>query len=188
MDYTIRDPGKPIRLVLASRQVEDLEAVAADVREALLSYPGVFDVSDSFDSPRDELVLELKPAAETLGIGLADVARQVRQAFYGAEAQRIPRGREDVKVMVRYPEAERLAIANLNDMYIRTPGGGEVPFEAVATYRVEAGYQKLERLIVYERLKWRPMCRLMGHPRGLSCNQSSVTTCPSGSSNTPIYL
>jgi multidrug efflux pump subunit AcrB len=120
--------------------------MAADVREALLSYPGVFDVSDSFDSPRDELVLELKPAAETLGIGLADVALQVRQAFYGAEAQRIPRGREDVKVMVRYPEAERLAIANLNDMYIRTAGGGEVPFEAVATYRVEAGYQKLERL------------------------------------------
>ena len=146
MDYTIRDPGKPIRLVLASRKVEELEALAADVREALLSYPGVFDVSDSFDSPRDELVLELKPAAETLGITLADVARQVRQAFYGAEAQRIPRGREDVKVMVRYPESERLAIANLNDMYIRTPGGGEVPFEAVAAYRVESGYQKLERL------------------------------------------
>jgi multidrug efflux pump subunit AcrB len=92
------------------------------------------------------LVLELKPAAETLGIGLADVARQVRQAFYGAEAQRIPRGREDVKVMVRYPEEERLAIANLNDMYIRVAGRGEVPFESVATYRVEAGYQKLERL------------------------------------------
>ena len=146
MDYTIRDPGKPIRLVLASRKVEDLEAVAGDVREALLSYPGVFDVSDSFDSPRDELVLELKPAAETLGVGLADLARQVRQAFYGAEAQRIPRGREDVKVMVRYPEIERLAIANLSDMYIRTPGGGEVPFEVVATYRVEPGYQKLERL------------------------------------------
>lgn len=48
--------------------------------------------------------------------------------------------------MVRYPESERLAIANLNDMYIRTPGGGEVPFEAVATYRIEPGYQKLERL------------------------------------------
>lgn len=145
MDYTIRDPGKPIKLLLASRNVEELEALSADVRSALLSYPGVFDVSDSFDSPRDELVLELKPAAETLGISLADVGRQVRQAFYGAEAQRIPRGREDVKVMVRYPEEERLAIASLNDMYIRVPGGGEVPFEAVATYRVEAGYQKLER-------------------------------------------
>ena len=132
--------------MLASRKVEELEALAGDVREALLSYPGVFDVSDSFDSPRDELVLELKSAAETLGVSLADVARQVRQAFYGAEAQRIPRGREDVKVMVRYPESERLAIANLNDMYIRTPSGAEVPFEAVATYRVEAGYQKLERL------------------------------------------
>ncbi len=146
MDYTIRDPGKPIRLVLASRNIKELEVLAADVRAALLSYPGVFDVSDSFDSPRDELVLELKPAAETLGITLADVALQVRQAFYGAEAQRIPRGREDVKVMVRYPEAERLAIANLHDMYIRVPGRGEVPFESVAAYRVEAGYQKLERL------------------------------------------
>lgn len=146
MDYTIRDPGKPIRLVMASRNVKDLEAMSVDVRKALLSYPGVFDVSDSFDSPRDELVLELKPTAETLGISLGDVARQVRQAFYGAEAQRIPRGREDVKVMVRYPEAERLAIANLSDMYIRTSSGGEVPFEAVATYRIEPGYQKLERL------------------------------------------
>ena len=67
MDYTIRDPGKPIRLVLASRQVEDLEAVAGDVREALLSYPGVFDVSDSFDSPRDELVSGAKAGGRNAG-------------------------------------------------------------------------------------------------------------------------
>jgi len=81
-----------------------------------------------------------------LGITLAHVARQVRQAFYGAEAQRIPRGREDVKVMVRYPESERRSIGNLDDMYIRTPTGAEVPFETVASYRIEPGYQKLERL------------------------------------------
>ncbi len=92
------------------------------------------------------MVLELKPAAEALGVTLASVARQVRQAFYGAEAQRIPRAREDVKVMVRYPEAERRSIANLDDMYIRTPLGKEVPFETVASYRIEPGYQTLERL------------------------------------------
>ena len=146
MDFTIRDPGKPIKLVLASRSTEELIGVVPDVRRALASYPGVFDVSDSFDSARDEVVLELKPAAEGLGITLAHVARQVRQAFYGAEAQRIPRGREDVKVMVRYPESERRSIGNLDDMYIRTPTGAEVPFETVASYRIEPGYQKLERL------------------------------------------
>lgn len=146
MDFTIRDPGKPIKLVFASRDVDDLIAVSEQVRTVLASYPGVFDISDSFDSARDEVVLDLKPAAESLGITLAGVARQVRQAFYGAEAQRIPRGREDVKVMVRYPEDERRSLANLDDMYIRTPGGAEVPFGVVASYRIEPGYQKLERL------------------------------------------
>ena len=128
MDFTIRDPGKPIKLVLASRSTEELVGVVPDVRRALASYPGVFDISDSFDSARDEVVLELKPAAEALGITLAQVARQVRQAFYGAEAQRIPRGREDVKVMVRYPESERRSIGNLDDMYIRTPRRYRSPF------------------------------------------------------------
>ena len=146
MDFTIRDPGKPIKLVLASRSTEELTGVVPEVRRALASYPGVFDISDSFDSARDEVVLELKPAAEGLGITLSQVARQVRQAFYGAEAQRIPRGREDVKVMVRYPESERRSIGNLDDMYIRTPAGVEVPFQTVASYRIEPGYQKLERL------------------------------------------
>ncbi len=146
MDFTIRDPGKPIYMVLASRNVDHLEALADEVRAALETYPGVFDISDSFDSPRDEVVLALKPAAENLGITLAEVARQVRQAFYGDEVQRIPRAREDVRVMVRYPESERRSLANLRDMYIRTPAGTEVPFETVADYRIESGYQKLERL------------------------------------------
>jgi multidrug efflux pump subunit AcrB len=146
MDFTIRDPGKPIYMVLASRNVDDLEALAEEMRAALETYPGVYDISDSFDNPRDEVILALKPAAETLGITLGDVARQVQQAFYGAEAQRIPRGREDVRVMVRYPEEERRSLANLNSMYIRGPSGVEVPFESIATYDVEPGYQKLERL------------------------------------------
>jgi len=145
-DYTIRDPGKPITLQFASDSIADLELLADDVRASLERYPGVFDISDSFDAPLEELVLFLKPAAENLGITLADVARQIRQAFYGEEVQRIPRDGEDIRVMVRYPEAERKAIANINSMYIRTSDGREVPFSAVATYRVETGYQSIERV------------------------------------------
>jgi multidrug efflux pump subunit AcrB len=145
-DYTIRDPGKPITLLFASDSIADLEVLSQDVRLALERYPGVFDVSDSFDAPMEELVLSLKPAAENLGLTLTDVARQIRQAFYGEEVQRVPRNGEDVRVMVRYPEAERRAIANINAMYIRTRDGAEVPFSTVATYRVETGYQSIERL------------------------------------------
>ena len=145
-DYTIRDPGKPITLQFASDSIADLELLSDDVRASLERYPGVFDISDSFDAPLEELVLFLKPAAENLGITLADVARQIRQAFYGEEVQRIPRDGEDIRVMVRYPEAERKAIANINSMYIRTSDGREVPFSAVATYRVETGYQSIERV------------------------------------------
>ena len=145
-DFTIRDPGKPIKLLFAAERVEDLEALALDVKAALARYPGVFDVSDSFDAPRDELVLSLKPAAEGLGVSLADVARQVRQAFFGEEVQRVPRSGEDVRVMVRYPEVERRAIANIDSMFIRTADGSEVPFDVVATYQVETGYQSIERL------------------------------------------
>jgi len=145
-DYTIRDPGKPITLQFASDSIADLELLADDVRASLERYPGVFDISDSFDAPLEELVLSLKPAAENLGITLADVARQIRQAFYGEEVQRIPRDGEDIRVMVRYPEAERRAIANINSMFIRTSDGREVPFSTVAAYRVETGYQSIERV------------------------------------------
>ncbi len=146
LDYTIRDDDEPIRLVLASPSVDDLQSVADELRATLLSYPGVYNVNDSLQAPREEIELDLKPAAENLGITLADLAQQVRRAFYGAEAQRIPRTREDVKVMVRYPEQERVSIDNLNEMRIRTPDGREVPFEAVAEVRFVSGYQTIERL------------------------------------------
>jgi multidrug efflux pump subunit AcrB len=146
LDYTIQENGEPIRLVLAANAVSDLERVSEQLRTELLGYPGVFNVNDSMQSPREEIELSLKPAAENLGITLADLARQVRRAFYGAEVQRIPRAREDVKVMVRYPEAERISIDNLNQMRIRTPDGRELPFEAVAQVQFVKGYQTIERL------------------------------------------
>ncbi|MEM0954489.1 MAG: efflux RND transporter permease subunit [Pseudomonadota bacterium] len=146
LNYSIQEDDQPIKLVLAANSIDDLEQVSALLRQTLQTYPGVYNINDSMQSPREEVQLALKPAAENLGITLADLARQVRRAFYGAEAQRIPRTREDVKVMVRYPEGERISIDNLNQMRIRTPDGRELPFEAVAEVRFIQGYQTIKRL------------------------------------------
>ena len=76
--------------------------------------------------------LVIKPSAEALGLTLNDLANQVRAAFHGVEAQRIQRGQEEVRVMVRYPKSERESLGNLENMYIRTADGDEVPFSVVA--------------------------------------------------------
>ncbi len=146
VDYTINHLGKPITLVLTSTSVSDLQNVAAELRAILETYEGVYNITDSLEAPRDEIVLDLKPQAENLSVTLFDLARQVREAFYGAEAQRIPRVKEDVKVMVRYPESERLSVDDLDELRIRLPNGSQVPFDTVADVAIEPGYQKIERL------------------------------------------
>jgi len=146
LDYTINEMGKPINFVLASSSLEDLHKATDELRQALESYDGIYNINDTLQSPKEEIVLDLKPAAENLSVTLADLARQVREAFYGAEAQRIPRAKEDVRVMVRYPEDERISIENLNDMRVRTPGGDEVPFDNVARVSYVPGYLTIDRL------------------------------------------
>ena len=91
------------------------------LKRRLAEYTGVHEIADSFREGKREIKLDIKPAAELLGLTLADLARQVRQAFYGEEAQRIQRGRDDVRVMVRYPEDERRSLGDLENMRIRTP-------------------------------------------------------------------
>lgn len=146
MDYTLNDMGSPITLVLASNSLDDLRVVSEELRAVLEAYPGVYNVSDTLQSPREEIELGLKPDAENLSVSLADLARQVREAFYGAEAQRIPRTKEDVRVMVRYPEQERLSVDHLEELRVRTPAGSEVPFDMVAEVRYQPGYVTIDRL------------------------------------------
>ncbi|MFK7976693.1 MAG: efflux RND transporter permease subunit [Halioglobus sp.] len=145
MDYTFNDRGKPITLVFQSGSLDELRAVSQRVNSILETHAGVFNINDSLQSPRKEIVLDLKPAAENLSVSLSDLARQVREAFYGAEAQRIPRIKEDVRVMVRYPEQERLSVDNLSEMRVRTPSGSEVPFDTVAQVRYQPSYVKVQR-------------------------------------------
>ncbi|MGB5747139.1 MAG: efflux RND transporter permease subunit, partial [Desulfobacterales bacterium] len=141
----IHGAGNPVEIHLSLDDNEQLIAAAEDLKQELQRYPGVFDISDSFLPGKKEMQLKLKPAARSLGLTLDDLARQVRHAFYGAEALRLQRGRDELKVMVRYPEKDRLSIGNVEHMRIRTPSGDEVPFGQVAQVKVEQGYATIER-------------------------------------------
>jgi multidrug efflux pump subunit AcrB len=90
--------------------------------------------------------LALRPDARHLGLTLSDLGRQVRQAFYGEEAQRVQRGSEDLRVMLRYPESERRSLGDLENMRIRTPDRAEVPFLSVAEVQLGAGYSNIRRV------------------------------------------
>jgi multidrug efflux pump subunit AcrB len=137
--------GDPIDIQLSGASVEELTQAAAEIRHQLASYRGLSDISDSFRAGKQEVSLTLLPEARPLGLTQIDLARQVRQAFYGEEAQRIQRGKDDVKVMVRYPEAERRSLGALEEMRIRTPDGIEVPFAAVADAQLGRGFASIRR-------------------------------------------
>ena len=114
--------GDDINIQLEGKDVNALSLAAKQLRDKLAEYPGAIDITDSFRSGKKEIKLSILPSGESLGLTLSDLARQVRQAFYGEEAQRVQRGREDVRVMIRYPEDERGSLDALNSMRIRTLG------------------------------------------------------------------
>ena len=137
--------GRPIEYQLQGKEVDRLREGAEYLKTELARYNGVFDITDSFRSGKQEIQLSLLPEARNLGLTLSDLASQVRSAFYGAEAQRVQRGKDDVRVMVRFPESERKSIGNLEDMYIRTPDGNQVPFYSVAKFEIGRGYSSINR-------------------------------------------
>ncbi len=137
--------GEAINIQLAGPDLDELRLASGELAEELAQYPGVEDIADSFRAGKQEVRLEVTPEAESLGISLADLARQVRQAFFGEEAQRIQRGREEIKVMVRYPEDERRSLANLEQMRIRTPAGDEVPFSVAGRMEIDRGFSTIVR-------------------------------------------
>jgi multidrug efflux pump subunit AcrB len=138
--------GEDINIRLTSPSLDALEVAAGDLKTQLGQYVGVSDISDSLREGKKEVKLKVLPAAETLGFTLFDLSRQVRQAFYGEEAQRIQRGTEEVKVMVRYPTKERRSLDSLKQMRVRSPAGDEVPFSTVAVSELGRGPESINRV------------------------------------------
>ena len=137
--------GDPVHLELTGADYEQLKNAVTKVKAGIAAYPGVYDVADTYRSGKREIKLRLKPEAETLGLTLNDLARQVRQAFYGDEVQRIQRGRDEIRVMVRYPEEERRSIGDLENMRVRLPDGAEVPFSVAADVEEGFGFSSITR-------------------------------------------
>ncbi len=138
--------GSPIDLQLTGPSFDDLSAAAEEIKALLGNYPAIFDIADTYQNGKPEIKLRIKPEAETLGLNMSALANQARQAFFGAEAQRIQRGREDVRVMVRYPRDERSSLASLETMRIRTPDGQEVPFTTVAQMELGRSFSTINRI------------------------------------------
>jgi VCBS repeat-containing protein len=144
-DSDLFSTGAPIEIQLSSVNREDLKDVTVILKDNLQTYAGVFDIKDSFSAGKDEIKLKLRPEAQNYGITMSSLARQVRQAFYGDEVQRIQRGRDEVKVFLRYPKSERVSLNNLEQMNVRVGSNVEVPLGQVATMKLSSGYSTITR-------------------------------------------
>jgi len=125
--------GKDVDVELYHDDIGVLRRAVDELLATMRSMPEIKDASSAWRDGKPEIELRVRPSAEPLGLTQQDLARQVRQAFFGEEAQRIQRGRDDVKVMVRYPESGRRSLRDLDELRIRTPAGDEVPLAEVAT-------------------------------------------------------
>ncbi len=138
--------GAKVSVQLEHSQTPPLEAAAARVASSLATYDGVFDVDDGFKVGKPQLDLELKPAAKGLGLTERDLAAQVRGAFFGAEASRQQRGRDELRVYVRLPREERDSVHAIENLLIRTPGGGEIPLHQAAWVRPGRSFTEILRV------------------------------------------
>jgi multidrug efflux pump subunit AcrB len=137
--------GPVLSVELSHKDIGLLEKAAADVADALGFYPIVKDIDDGFAPGKQQIDFQIKPEARSLGLRSKEVARQVRHAYYGAEALRQQRGRNEIKVMVRLPKGERISEYNLEEMILRTPTGNEIPLRNAVTIHRGRAYTDINR-------------------------------------------
>lgn len=138
--------GKPISVSLLGNNLSELKKAQNLLFEELENFSTLKDVTLSSQEGRREINITLKPEAYSLGLSLRSVANQVRAGFFGQEIQRIQRGRDEIRVWVRYGEDDRISLSMLDDMRIKTADGSEYPFNQIAEYSVARGVESISRL------------------------------------------
>ena len=137
--------GDNINIQLAHEDFTVLDQAAERLKGLIATYPGTGDIADNYTLGKREVKVRLKAEARSLGITEEDLGRQLRGAFYGSEALRLQRGRNEVKVLVRYPEEGRRRFWDLETMRVRAPGGGEIPLTRAATLDESRGFSVINR-------------------------------------------
>ena len=135
----------PIDIQLSHRSRKILETAARELAERLSQYAGVLDIDDGVSLGKPQLNFRIKREARSLGLNATDLAQQVRGAFYGVEALRQQRGRDEVKVMVRLPESERQSAFTVEHLILRTGQGGEIPLTEAADIQPGRAYTEIKR-------------------------------------------
>ncbi|BBO89438.1 efflux RND transporter permease subunit [Desulfosarcina ovata] len=137
--------GAAISVELSHRRVDVLARASAEVAETLRFFANVSDIDDGYSPGKRQLDFKIRPEARSLGLRAQDVARQLRYAYYGAEALRQQRGRNEVKVMVRLPKSERISEHHLEEMILRTPAGKEIPLLEAVDIQQGRAYTSIDR-------------------------------------------
>ncbi|BBO75647.1 multidrug transporter AcrB [Desulfosarcina widdelii] len=138
--------GSPIEIQLIGDDFSQLEQAAAELKSELGKYPGTYDIADDFKPGKPERRMRIKDGAQSIGVTMSDIARQLRQGFYGEEALRIQRGKDDVKVQVRYAEEDRRTLFSIERARVRTPDGRQVPLTEVAEVSPSRAYSLIRRV------------------------------------------
>lgn len=145
VQYTQNQQSPGLQYSVSSESLEDLRAATAALKEKLHTFSALYDIHDNLSSATDEIRMQLKPGAEKLGLTLGDVSRQMRQAYFGEEVQRLPRQYGDVRVMVRYPKDVRQTLASLAEFRLRLADGGEVPLMSIVDIEFAPGMKRIQR-------------------------------------------
>lgn len=137
------DPG--FELSVRHSDLKTLQEAVAALETQMRTYEALYDIRNNLQGDSQEIRMTLKPGTEKLGLTLAQVSQQIRNAYFGLEVSRIPRSGQDVRVMVRYPKETRRSIESLKDFRVRTADGNEVPLTAIANLEYAPGIKRIAR-------------------------------------------
>ncbi|MEQ8324894.1 MAG: efflux RND transporter permease subunit [Vicingaceae bacterium] len=131
--------GKPVSISLRGKDFREIKEANSYLKSELNKMPELKDVTDNAGLGKREILIKLKPQAYMLGLNHGEISRQIRQGFFGDEVQRLIVGTEEVRVWVRYPEADRSSLSGLEKMRVRTPSGQLFPIEQLVDYDIDRG-------------------------------------------------
>ena len=138
--------GKPVSITILSDDQADLDIVRREVKALMKTFPELKDVVETMQEGRREINLKLKDRAYLLGLNEAQILSQVRQGYFGFEVQRLQRGKDEVKVWVRYNDQQRSSINELQDIRIRTANGKMIPLRELADFSITRGVASIDHL------------------------------------------